>query len=99
MRELIRREVRGIVHVGPEGHASLAEIIREVVMLLFDKEGESCASFIHEVDPLAMPLPCERPCFNVLDNTRFKTYTGLSVATWKDLLREYMRVAYHDRVE
>lgn len=75
---------QGVVHVAASGSCSWFTFAREALRLL-DLENP-----VTPVPSSAFPTPAQRPPRSVLDTSRYRGWTGRSLPTWQEGLREYL---------
>ncbi|MEA2489978.1 MAG: dTDP-4-dehydrorhamnose reductase [Acidobacteriota bacterium] len=79
-------DARGMYHYADEGECSWFEFARAIV----EESG-----FTTEVLPVSteeFPRPAKRPAYSVLSTERYERVTGVRPESWREGLREYLRL-------
>lgn len=82
IRELIRRDVRGVVHVGGEGACSWYDF---AVAILQEAGSHCCVLPISTADS---GRPAKRPGYSVLSTVLLRQY-GVTLPPWRDGLKQF----------
>ncbi len=82
--QLSRSGARGIVHVTNTGDCSWYEFAREIL------KGSALNTEVRPVSSQEMARPAPRPAYSVLSPRSLQSH-GLSLPTWQDALRRYLR--------
>ena len=82
--QLCRSNARGIVHVTNTGDCSWYEFAREIV------KGSALHTEVRPVSSEQIARPAPRPAYSVLSPRSLQS-RGLSLPTWQDALRRYLR--------
>ncbi len=81
----VRRTAYGVYHVSNSGCVSWRDYAKEILRI---------AGIKTEVLPISsaeLTRPAKRPAMSVLDNARFRKYTGYKMRGWKEALKEYLK--------
>lgn len=76
----------GIYHYSNEGVCSWYDFAKAIVEI----QGIECA--IDPIDTAGYPLPAPRPFYSVLDKSKYKNTTGLSIPYWRDSLKTCLQI-------
>jgi dTDP-4-dehydrorhamnose reductase len=79
-RELLQRQVQGLIHLVPSGQATRFEFACEVARKM------KSASKIEPARTAEFPSAAQRPAYSVLDNRRATALLGRALPGWRDLL-------------
>ncbi|MBN1526879.1 MAG: dTDP-4-dehydrorhamnose reductase [Candidatus Omnitrophica bacterium] len=76
----------GIYHVSNSGRVSWCDYAREILRL----SGSKTKVMPVTSKEIAAKYPARRPAMSVLDNTKFKRFTGFKMRPWKEALKDYI---------
>ncbi|MDH4162376.1 MAG: dTDP-4-dehydrorhamnose reductase [Nitrospirota bacterium] len=81
----VQRGATGMFHLTNSGYCSRYEWAKLIVKEMgIDK-------FIRPVTMASFPLPAKRPAFSAMDNRAIGALTGISIPSWEDAVRSFLR--------
>jgi dTDP-4-dehydrorhamnose reductase len=81
---VVRSGARGIVHYADEPECTWFDFAREIVAQL------GVGIDVKPVTTAEFPRPAARPTYSVLSTQRYERITGVTPASWREGLREYL---------
>jgi dTDP-4-dehydrorhamnose reductase len=84
---IVANDARGVVHYADAGECSWFDFARAIA------EELGADVKIVPVSSEEFPRPATRPAYSVLSTERYERLTGVSPASWREGLREYLRAS------
>jgi len=89
--DLFEKRGSGIFHFSQEGFVREVEFFKTVRDLHNSFSTKKLDFTVNELDVREIPAMVDRPQFNVLDNSKYRDYTGVNARHWQDALKDYMK--------
>ncbi|MCP4136124.1 MAG: NAD(P)-dependent oxidoreductase [bacterium] len=89
---LINAKATGIFHITQTGYARTSEFFAEAVSVYNAINSQQLECVFEEYDYREVPAIADRPLFRVLDNSKFREFSGKEVRDWKSALEDYIRI-------
>lgn len=83
----------GVYHVSNSGSVSWYDYAREILRLAGSK------TKVIPIGSAQLDRPAKRPAMSVLDNSKFRRFTGYKMRSWKAALREYLEECQNSKVK
>ena len=83
--QLLPLEKTGIIHLSARGACSWFEFAKAIVAQI------NAEVTVNPIQASVLNQPAKRPAYSVLDNWRFRMWTGHRMAKWEQGLKEYLK--------